>query len=80
MVFTYNIIKLCIQSQITFASNASAEAGAFIATLPDAFLDTIAAEAMKALGDDTCIGAIMETNGALEVLLHKVVEGFNSYT
>jgi len=69
---------LCIQSQIAFARNASAEAGTFIATLPDAFLDTITAEAMKAFGYDTGISAIMETHGALEVLLHQIGEGFNS--
>ena len=63
VVATYNVIKLCIHTQIFFASNMRSEAGTLIAALHEAFLDTITAEAVKAFGQyDTCIGAMIQTD------------------
>jgi len=58
---TYNIVKLRVFPQSSVCRNMNSAGWAFIVAFPEAFLDTIATEAMKTCWINVRIGAVIQT-------------------
>jgi len=79
---TYDIIKLRVFTQSSLCRNTNSAAGAFVVTFPEAFLNTIATEAVKAFRAYVCIGKMLQADGTLEIFhysihqVHSLVQRF----